>query len=82
MLKPLEISVGEITHKAGEYASFYSTNADDLLKVRRALLQDWCEKNSFSEENYKHFKAGLATMILFFESCLETVEDSTKDSNV
>lgn len=73
-------NLDEITDKVGAYASFYAVHAKDLMNIKRELMKDFSEKNTYTPSEYNHYKAGVASFILFFEQCLEMVESSTEDT--
>lgn len=71
--------VKELTNKVGEYAAFWNNHSEDLDKVVKQLLLDFCEKNTFDSEQYVAYRDGIATLPQFFELCLQSVEKAAKE---
>ena len=68
--------IGE--NKIGEYAIFFNSNQDSLLRAQEEVIKQFCMDNVFSKEEFEHFKMGAATISLIFARCLEIVEATKK----
>ena len=66
------------TSKVNQFAVFWGTNGQDLQIVVARQMIDFCEKNSFSDSEWKAFRAGVSALPVFFSQCYKEVEKRKK----
>lgn len=54
---------------------------DEIEEAKKYLLNEFCEKEQFTKEQYDAYRAGLGGLIKLFEACSLLVEmESQKES--